>query len=161
LTKPSPADEDLRRRAIAIAARARAAGNHPFGALLAGRDGAVLLEAENTVVTAADPTGHAELNLVRLTGGLAAETRAASTLFTSTEPCAMCAGAIYWAGIGRVVYALDEAALRAMTGASAENPTLALPCREVFARGQRGIEVVGPALDREAAAVHEGFWSSE
>jgi tRNA(Arg) A34 adenosine deaminase TadA len=70
----------------------------------------------------------------------------------------MCAGAIYWTGIGRVVFALAEAGLFQFTGNDAENPTLDLPCREVFARGQRPIEVLGPLLEDEAAVVHEGFW---
>ena len=70
----------------------------------------------------------------------------------------MCAGAIYWAGIGRLVYGLSESRLLALTGSHPENPTLALPCREVFARGQRAIEVAGPLLEDEAAAVHAGFW---
>ena len=70
----------------------------------------------------------------------------------------MCAGAIYWAGIGRVVFALSEASLRALTGDDAANPTLALPCREVFSRGQRRITVEGPALEDEVRLVHAGFW---
>ena len=71
----------------------------------------------------------------------------------------MCAGAIYWCGIGRVVYGMAESSLLAITGDHAENPTLRLPCRVVFASGQRPIAVVGPALIDEAAAVHHGFWS--
>lgn len=70
----------------------------------------------------------------------------------------MCAGAIYWAGVGRVVYGLAESRLAALTGAHPENPTLALPCREVFARGQRPVTVLGPLLEDEAAAPHVGFW---
>lgn len=70
----------------------------------------------------------------------------------------MCAGAIYWSGIGRVVYGLSEERLLALTGNHPENPTLRLPCREVFARGQRTIKVIGPLLEDEAAAVHAGFW---
>ena len=71
----------------------------------------------------------------------------------------MCAGAIYWTGIGRVVYALAETGLLKFTGNDEENPTLDLPCREVFARGQRPIAVLGPLLEEEAAQVHEGFWT--
>jgi tRNA(Arg) A34 adenosine deaminase TadA len=82
----------------------------------------------------------------------------AATLYSSAEPCAMCAGAAYWVGVGRVVYALSETSLYALTGAHPENPTLALPCRDVFAAGQRVIEVVGPLLEAEAAVPHEGFW---
>ncbi len=146
-------------RAVEIAGQARAHGNHPFGALLADGSGEILLTAENTVVTGSDATGHAETNLVRLAS--AAHTQQALralTLVTSTEPCAMCAGAIYWSGIGRVVYALSEAELYAMTGDDAENPTLELPCRTVFAAGRREIAVEGPFDVEAARAVHEGFW---
>jgi tRNA(Arg) A34 adenosine deaminase TadA len=79
-------------------------------------------------------------------------------MYTSAEPCAMCAGAVYWVGIGLVVYGLSEARLKQMTGDHPENPTLSLPCRTVFAAGQRKVEVVGPLLEDEAAAQHEGVW---
>ena len=147
------------RRALGLARLARDHGNHPFGALLTDAAGQVLLEAENTVVTASDCTGHAELNLVRKASlNLGGDALAAATLYTSTEPCAMCAGAIYWAGVSRVVFGLRESELPALTGADPRNQTLTLPCREVFARGQRPIEVIGPLLEDEARAVHEGFW---
>ncbi|MFE2375100.1 nucleoside deaminase [Streptomyces sp. NPDC059398] len=145
--------------AVTIAQRSRTAGNHPFGALLAGPDGTVLLEAENTVTTERDATGHAETNLVRLSSAAYdAEFLRTCTLYTSTEPCAMCSGAIYWSHIGRVVYALGEDQLLAMTGANPENPTMALPCRDVFAAGQRVLPVVGPVAVDAARTVHEGFW---
>jgi tRNA(Arg) A34 adenosine deaminase TadA len=154
-----PVAEALMRRALGVARRAREHGNHPFGALIVDAAGTVRLEAENTVITAADVTGHAETNLVRRASAeLDADTLASATLVTSTEPCAMCAGAIYWAGISRVVFGLREGELRALTGSDPRNPTLALPCREVFARGQRPIEVIGPLLEDEARAVHDGFW---
>jgi tRNA(Arg) A34 adenosine deaminase TadA len=72
----------------------------------------------------------------------------------------MCAGTLYWAGIGRVLYGADETALLALTGHHPENPTLALPCREVFARGQRAVDVVGPVpeAEEEIAALHRDFW---
>jgi tRNA(Arg) A34 adenosine deaminase TadA len=153
------ADFILLQRAIEIAWRARAHGNHPFGALLANEAGLVLLEAENTVVSSKDCTSHAETNLVRMASQrFSREFLSQCSLYTSTEPCAMCAGAIYWAGIGRVVYALSEAELRQMTGNDPENPTLALPCREVFARGQRQIVVEGPFEMAAAREVHQGFW---
>jgi tRNA(Arg) A34 adenosine deaminase TadA len=71
----------------------------------------------------------------------------------------MCAGAIYWAGIGRVVFGLSERSLKTITGDHTENPTLDLPCRMVFAAGQRPTEVAGPLLEDEAAALHEDFWN--
>ncbi len=145
--------------AIEAARRSRERGNHPFGAVLVGPRGELLLEAQNTVVTEHDATGHAETNLVRMASQqFSRDFLATCTLFTSTEPCAMCAGALYWTNIGRVVFGLSEAGLARLTGDDPENPTLHLPCREVFARGSRSIEVIGPVLEEEAARVHQGFW---
>jgi tRNA(Arg) A34 adenosine deaminase TadA len=152
-------DIDLRllRQAINIARRAREQGNHPFGALLADEQGNVLLEAENTVITDHDCTGHAELNLMRLASRqYSFEALSRYTLYTSAEPCPMCAGSIFWGGVGRVVYALSEEGLYATTGDSPHK--LLLSCRDVFARGGRPIEVLGPALEEEAKKVHDGFW---
>jgi tRNA(Arg) A34 adenosine deaminase TadA len=154
----APADIAYLERAVELAGRARARGDHPFGSIVVTPDGA-LVEGLNTVVTQSDPTGHAETNVVRAAGAaFDAETLAASTLYTSTEPCAMCTGAIYWSGIGRIVYSLGEDELRAIVHSQEGVPTLALPCREVLARGGRPIEVVGPVPLASAAAVHEGFW---
>jgi tRNA(Arg) A34 adenosine deaminase TadA len=152
-------DQQFLRRAIEVARRARARGNHPFGAVLVSAKGESLLEAENSVVTDRDATGHAETNLVRTAfRQFDRDFLATCTLFTSTEPCAMCAGAIYWSNIGRVVFGLSEARLAALAGSDPENLTLLLPCREVFARGRRPVEVLGPALEEEAEQVHDGFW---
>jgi tRNA(Arg) A34 adenosine deaminase TadA len=149
----------LLRQAISIADRARAHGNHPFGALLATADGRVALEAENTVGTTRDVTGHAETNLVSAaTRRFEPAELATMTLVTSCEPCAMCSGAIYWSGIGGLAYGLSEKGLLALTGDDPENPTLDLPCRVVLTAGQRAITVEGPMLEAEAAASHEGFW---
>lgn len=147
------------RTAIKAAQRAREHGNHPFGAILVNENDHVLLEAENTVVTDKDCTGHAETNLMRLASKkFAADELEKCTLYTSTEPCAMCAGAIYWGNVGRVVYALSEDDLYEIVGPSADKLTLS--SREVFSHSQRRVEVEGPAdeLDEEARAVHTGFW---
>jgi len=152
-------DQRLLRLAIAVSARSRGRGNHPFGAVLADADGEVLLEAENSVVTTGDVTGHAEMNLIRTASRtLPREVLARATVYSSTEPCAMCAGAIYWSGVGRLVYAMAEGDLLALTGDHPANPTLDLGCRLVLRSGQRQIEVIGPALIEEAIAAHEGFW---
>jgi tRNA(Arg) A34 adenosine deaminase TadA len=156
-----PGVEVLLQQAISVARQARANGNHPFGALLADADGTVLLAAENTVVTGADATGHAETNLVRkASAAYAADRLGELTLYTSTEPCAMCAGAIFWSGIGTVVYALAETALYELTGDDPANLTLLLPCRDVFAAGRRPIAVLGPFELAEARELHEGFWQA-
>jgi tRNA(Arg) A34 adenosine deaminase TadA len=159
---PNAGDRDLHylRRAIELSAQAKARGKHPFAALIVDGGGEVLAEAGNAFGWPdGDATGHAELIAVReASKRFPPERLAQATLYTSAEPCAMCAGAVYWSGIGRVVYALSETRLLSLTGNHPENPTLALPCREVFARGQRAITVVGPLLEEEAAIPHQGFW---
>jgi tRNA(Arg) A34 adenosine deaminase TadA len=159
LASLSPQDERLLVAAIDLAHRARGNGNHPFGALLAAPSGHVLCEAENTVVTNGDVTGHAELNLVsKACRALTAAQLATATLFTSTEPCAMCSGAIYWSRIPRVVYALGEDELAVLAGSGGEL-ILQLPSRQVFAAGSPAVEVSGPHLHEAAAAIHQGFWT--
>ena len=120
----------------------------------------VLIEAENGYMPAHDGTAHAErLLATEACRTLSADVLRQATLYSSAEPCAMCAGAIYWAGIGRVVYGLSEHRLRGVTGNHPENPTLDLPCRDVFKSGQRATEVVGPLLEDEAEALHAGVWT--
>ncbi len=145
------------RRAIALSEASRAQGHHPFACLVVAADDRILSEAMNA--SSSDRTSHAEMVALRAASSAhSPQALAHATLYTSAEPCAMCAGGTYWAGIGRVVYALSETTLLRLTGNHPENPTLSLPCREVFARGQRPVEVLGPLLEVEAARVHEGFW---
>jgi tRNA(Arg) A34 adenosine deaminase TadA len=146
------------RRCLELAAAARDGGNEPFGSLLVGGDGTVLAELMNTVGTG-DVTGHPELELARWASlNLTADERARATLYTSCESCAMCAGAHYWAGIGRLVFALSGAQLADL--APPDSPSLRLSSREVFERGNRAITVAGPCdeLSAEAAALFDGFW---
>ena len=157
-----PDDARFLRRAFDLARAARAGGDHPFGALLVAASGEVLEEAGNGYTAEGrDMTAHAErLVATRASKRFRPDELAGATLYSSAEPCAMCAGAIYWAGIGRVVYGQSEHHLKAMTGDHAENPTLDLPCRAVFDAGQRQVEVVGPLLEAEAAALQAGFWDA-
>jgi tRNA(adenine34) deaminase len=148
-------DAALLRRAIALSAQARDRGDAPYGALLADADGQVRLEACNTQVSAGDCTAHAELNLMRAASARwTAHELATCTVFASGEPCPMCAGAIYWAGVGRVVFGLSIERMTALGGPQADE--LSMHCAEVMARGtRRRVEVVGPALEAEAQAVFE------
>jgi tRNA(Arg) A34 adenosine deaminase TadA len=155
-------DRDIRhlRRAIELATQSRAGGHHPFGAVVVTDDDEVLTERESRKERGGDATQHSELEAVRaVSAKYPKSVLRRSTLYTSTEPCAMCAGAIYWGGIGRVVYSFPEHRLLEMTGNHPENPTLTLPCRELFARGQRKVEVVGPLIEEEGRQAHEGFWA--
>jgi tRNA(Arg) A34 adenosine deaminase TadA len=150
------------RQAIDLARKARNDGRHPFGSLVVNERGETVVAARNNAVRPkGDPTQHAEMLACGQAARLLTEAELAKcTLYTSTEPCAMCAGAIYWTGIGRVVFALAETGLLRYTGSHTQNPTLDLPCREVFAHGQKPIVVAGPLLEDEAGKVHEGFWVS-
>jgi tRNA(Arg) A34 adenosine deaminase TadA len=144
-------DEEFLRRAIEIAFDARRHGNHPFGAHLA-LDGKVALTAENTVNSERNPTCHAETNLVqKAIATLDEQQRARATLYTSCEPCAMCAGTIYWAGIQKIVYALSSEQLAKSAG-----ETGLAACREIFIGSE--MEVAGPFLFEEAIKPHEGYW---
>ncbi|WP_328809280.1 nucleoside deaminase [Roseibium aggregatum] len=163
MTQATRKDRDiaLLRRAFDIARQSKEAGDHPFGSLLAGPNGEILMEQGNGYTAEGqDMTAHAErLLATRASKRWRPDFLAGCTLYTSAEPCAMCSGAIYWSGIGRVVFGQTEKALKDQTGDHAENPTLDLPCRIVFSAGQRPVDVVGPLLEDEAAALQDGFWS--
>jgi tRNA(Arg) A34 adenosine deaminase TadA len=161
---PDPTPAQMRAallRANALALGAMAEGKHPFGALLLAPDHETVLAEQGNL----DSVNHAEATLARAVAGrYSPEQLWACTLVTTFEPCAMCAGTAYWAHIGRIVYGASEEALLALTGNHAENPTLALPCRELFARGQKPVRVFGPFTDdaelQEALlAPHRGFWA--
>jgi tRNA(Arg) A34 adenosine deaminase TadA len=156
---PGKDDAYFLRHSFEVARKAHQNGNHPFGAILVAADGTVLMEQENAYAPTKDMTGHAERVLAtRASQQYAPKFLCETTLYSSAEPCAMCAGATYWAGIGRVVYGISEHQLKQITGDHPENPTLDLPCRVVFAAGQRQVEVVGPLLEEESAALHDGVW---
>jgi tRNA(Arg) A34 adenosine deaminase TadA len=147
------------RHANRIAQRALADGRHPFGALLVAADyETVLLEQGNV-----DSVNHAEAVLARNAAARFSPAELWScTLVTTVEPCAMCAGTQYWANIGRTVFGIAEKALLAETGNHPENPTLDLPCRHVFARGQKDVRVIGPVAERveSITALHRRYWRS-
>ena len=160
LSAPSR-DQILRhlRRANAIAARAVAMGHHPFGAILVGPDHeTVLLEQGNV-----SAVNHAEAVLARAADmNFSPDYLWTCTLYTTVEPCAMCAATQYWANIGRLVYGMDETRLLALTGASSENPTMAVPARYIYAHSQKDIQVTGPVpeVEAEIAELHQEFWTN-
>src|ERR1700682_1509113 len=147
----SELDELFLRRSFEVARRALTHGNHPFGAILVDQNRNVLIEVENGYMPAHDGTAHAErLLATQACTTLSPDILKGATVYSSAEPCAMCAGAMYWAGIGRLVYGLSEHRIPPIPGNHPENPTLDLPCRDVFKSGQRPVEVVGPLLEDEA-----------
>ena len=125
------ADEALLRRAIAIAAHAITLGDAPYGSLLVGADGAILVEAHNTVRRDNDISAHPELKLARWAAReLTPDVAARTTMYTSCQPCGMCTGGIARSGLGRVVYALATEQLAGLNPGSQwpavaqEGPTL-------------------------------------
>ena len=149
------------RQAIAWSCTARARGNRPFGAVVIGAGGELLAEAYCNTTETGDCTGHAETNAVRQLGPhVGRDTLARATLYSSAEPCVMCAGAIFWSGIGRVVFGIDAVRLRIFRGERAEQRDAELSCRDVFATSPHPIECIGPTLIDEASVPHIGFWKT-
>lgn len=139
-------------------------GNLPFGCILTGPDDIILLEGENTVVTDENMIAHCEINLIKqLSSRIEPHILENCTIYASTEPCAMCAGAIFWSGIGTLVYALSKSTYHKIAGTCDTAHILDIPAREVFDRGGREMMVLGPLLEEEAAAFYEkmcGNWAS-
>lgn len=152
-------DLSLLRRSFAVAARSRQHGNLPFASVLADADGAVLIEAENSVVTAGDRLGHAEMNLVRLASSTySSPLLQACTVYASSEPCPMCAAALYWIGIRRIVYGLSTNEKNKLTVHNNQMPGLGMSCREILRTANHPVEVYGPLLEQEALQPHTDFW---
>ena len=149
------------RQAIAWSRVGRERGNRPFGAVVVADDGRVLAEAWCNTSETGDCTGHAETNAVRqLSPVVDRETLSRATLYSSGEPCVMCAGAIFWSAIGRVVFGIDAVRLRVFRGERGEQRDAELSCRDVFAASPHAIECIGPALIDEASEPHRGFWAT-
>ncbi len=142
------------RDCYALAREAVQNGDHPFGALLV-QDGHVLLTAVNTVNNSQDQTRHAEINLVSEASRLFDPARLAQCiLYTSTEPCAMCTGAIYQAGVTVIVFGCRAQVLYDLVDSN-----LFIPSRKILALGQRETMVVGPVLEEEGLQIHRRFWT--
>lgn len=136
-------DRHAMQLAIDASIAAREAGNMPFGATLASPAGDVLLVSQNDQRTAQDCTGHAEMVLVRdATRRLGPQALRGATVYASGEPCAMCCGALFWAGVGRVVYAATQADIADALG----DPVLPMTAREVLAGARPALAVDGPMM---------------
>jgi tRNA(Arg) A34 adenosine deaminase TadA len=153
-------DAAMLRLAFRVARQSVEHGNLPFGSVLVDAEGNVVMEGENTTVTEHDPAGHAETNLLRAAGRrFEPEYLAGCTMYSSAEPCPMCASTAYWVGIGRIVYGLDIPALDAIVGTNPLNPTPHVRAAVVLGEGKVSIRLEGPALVEEAASLHGDFWS--
>ena len=148
-------------KAIAWAHTARERGNRPFGAVIVSAEGELLTEAYCNTSETGDCTGHAETNAVRMASStISREILQAATLYSSAEPCVMCAGAIFWSGISRVVFGIDAVSLRVFRGERTEQRDAELSCRDVFAASPHPIECIGPVMMMEASEPHKGFWKT-
>lgn len=160
-TDLNPTDTAFMNQANRWAQTARERGNRPFGAVVVSQAGEVLTEAYCNTSETGDCTGHAETNAVRqISPRVSREVLAKSTLYSSAEPCVMCAGAIFWSGIGRVVFGIDAVRLRVFRGEVAEQKDANLSCRDVFDASPRVIECIGPVMLDECSAPHIGFWKT-
>ena len=138
-----------------LAQEAVSRGDHPFGALLV-QDGQIVLQAHNSVHTERDISSHAELNLVRMaTRQFSVGQLSQCTLYTSTEPCLMCCGGIYWANIRQVVFGVSATALAAQSGGD-----FAIPSPSLFAQLRPTVQVIGPILETEGLAIHAAYWAN-
>lgn len=140
----TPEDENFLRRAIALAAASREAGDPPFGSLLVGPDGAVLAEEHNTTISEGNISFHPELKLaVWAAQHLTPEVAAGTTMYTSCQPCPMCSGALARSGLGRVVFALSGEQLDGLKSTG----------------GFPAVPLEGPALYDEARVPVDGYYS--
>lgn len=148
------------RKAIGWSHAARRRGNRPFGAVIVSAAGEILAEAYCNTAETGDFTGHAELNALRKLAlrKLSRNELSGATIYSSGEPCVMCAGAIFWSNIGRVVFGIDAERLRVFRGEQGDQRDAALSCRDIFRASPHAIECLGPALLDEACAPHVGAW---
>jgi tRNA(Arg) A34 adenosine deaminase TadA len=143
-------------RAYELARYAINHGGGPFGALLV-KDGKILAEFSNCVHSTGDVTKHAETGLIStFSPKIDRDTFSKSTLYTSTEPCAMCCGAIVFAGIGRVVYGTSEGPFELVMGLPPDKEPLR--SHEIIGRISPQTKVLGPLMEAEGLEIHEGYW---
>jgi tRNA(Arg) A34 adenosine deaminase TadA len=153
-------DETFLRRAIALSEEAVARGARPFGAVAVDGEGHIVAEAQ--AVETAEPrdwTAHSEMQALRAASAvLSWEALSRATVYASGEPCPMCAAAIYWCNIRRLVFGVSEPAMRDLRAPFARAAGIAMRCDEIFARCDRKVAVTGPLLEEEGLAAHRRFW---
>ena len=142
-----------------VGRRATQLGHHPFGAVLVAPDHETVLLTQCNI----DTVNHAESTLARIAAtNYPADYLWQCTLYTAVEPCCMCAGTIYWANIGRVVYGISEEHLLECTGNHQENPTMSVSSHYIFIHGQKDIDLIGPVpeIEAETVSLQQQFWQS-
>lgn len=149
------------RRAFRLAGEARARGDRPFAAVIVAEDGTTLAEGLSTQgAGGGGPLAHSEMNACQavIAAAIPRERLRRATIYSSGEPCAMCAAAIFYTGIGRVVYGLSAAAILHLRNAQPHTAGLSLSCRAVLESAAERVEVIGPCLEAEGAEPHAGYW---
>lgn len=160
-TPLTAADAARLRHAFALAGQARARGDRPFAAVVVAADGTTLAEGLSTQGSGGGGTlAHSEMNACAalIAAALPRARLRQATIYSSGEPCAMCAAAIFYTGIGRVVYGLSAAAILLLRNAQPHTAGLNLSCRAVLGTAAEAVEVVGPALEVEGEVPHRGYW---
>ncbi len=148
-------DKEFVRMAIEIAKESKRKNNLPFGCVLINKSGEVILKGENTINTDNDCLAHAEINLIREASKIYDYSYLNDcSIYTSDEPCPMCTSAIYWSGIGKLVYGLSKTTYYKIVGRENPNWVFEMPVRELLEKGGRSLEVIGPLLEEEASILH-------
>lgn len=152
------ATDDFRwlRYTFGLAERAVALGDGAFAAALVDSREELVLDAMQTRVRTSDATGHAEMNLCRAaTPRFERDFLGTCTIYSSTEPCPMCAGAIAWTGIGRLVYGVSQARwYEVFAGPAPPRFREPMSCRAILAGVQPPVNVIGPLIEEEGLRAH-------
>ncbi len=149
------------RHAFRLAGEARARGDRPFAAVIVAEDGTTLAEGLSTQGKGGGGTlAHSEMNACQavIAAGIPRDRLRRATIYSSGEPCAMCAAAIFYTGIGRVVFGLSAAAILHLRNAQPHTAGLTLSCRAVLDSAAEKVDVIGPCLEAEGAVPHDGYW---
>lgn len=148
-------DRQFVQRTYELAKNAAAHGNYPFGALLV-HEGKIVAEFENETTTSGDVTKHAETGLIsNASKKLSRKILSESTLYTSTEPCLMCTGAIYWARIPKVVFGTSEHQMDLVNDAGSKDHRIS--SRDAFRKIKPETIIIGPLLEKEGLAIHAAY----
>lgn len=143
------------KKTFEVAERSLQKGNLPFGCILVEESGIIIEEGENTVVASGDSLGHCEINLIhKLAGRYEWSYLNNCTVFASTEPCPMCTAAIFWGGIGHIVYALSKEGYHAIAGTTNPDHLFNLSSRKLLEYAGRKITVAGPLMEEEAKILY-------
>ncbi len=159
-------DEKFMRMAFEQARRAVREGNEPFGAVLV-KDGEVVATGRNKINSENDPTYHAETGLIRDFCHESGVTDLSGyTMYTSCEPCVMCAGCMIWSKLGRMVYGISVEQLFSLLEGSTsdvfsqeDDRGISMPSAKVFSRSRNRIDIIGGILEEEAIALYRDYLS--